>query len=168
MSDAGDTRPTVGRGTRSTQAEPARVVGAVCVKCGAERREWDAICPDCGHRPDAEGRLVAWLLSDRNLTAAELAGVRARILGGEVIKPSARMLRRARSALGQVFSTDAGLTGGQRLLLLATSLLVTPLVGWVLFAWWYGSRPRSAIQALALSLLATVAFTLIVFYLRYL
>jgi hypothetical protein len=139
---------------------------AVCVRCGAERADWAQICPACGHRPDDEGQLVAWLLSTKNLSESELAAVRKRILEGEVIRPSGRMLERARRALGRHFSTDAGLSSRQRLLLLATSLFVTPLVGWVLFAWWYNARPRSAMQALALSLPATVAFTLLVLYLR--
>lgn len=143
-------------------------MSAVCVRCAAERREWDQICPGCGHRPDEEGRLVAWLLSSENLTARELADVRKRILEGEVIRPSGKMLARARRALGYAFATDGGLSGSQRLSLLATSLIATPLVGLMLFLWWYRSRPRSAIQALALSLPATVAFTVLVLYFRYL
>ncbi|MEQ1566269.1 MAG: hypothetical protein ABMA64_11575 [Myxococcota bacterium] len=139
---------------------------AICVRCGAERSTWAQICPACGHRPDEEGQLVAWLLSSEHLTEPELDAVRGRILAGEVIRPSGKMLGRAKRALGRDFTTDAGLTGGQRLLLLATSLVVTPLVGWVLFVWWYNARPRSAVQALALSLPATVAFTLFVLYLR--
>jgi hypothetical protein len=139
---------------------------AVCVRCGVDRQQWDQICPGCGHRPDEEGQLVAWLLSSENLTEPELEAVRKRIVAGEVIRPSGRMLEKARRALGRHFSTDPGLTSGQRLGLLATSLLLTPLVGWVLFVWWYNARPRSAMQALALSLPATVAFTLLVLYLR--
>jgi hypothetical protein len=141
-------------------------MSAVCVRCGEVRDEWDAICPGCGHRPDDEGRLVAWLLSSENLQEQELQAVRARVLAGESIRPSERMLERARRALGRHFATDEGLTGGQRLALLGASILLTPLLGWVLFAYWYNRRPRAAIQSLALSLPVSLAFAAWVLYLR--
>ena len=137
---------------------------AVCVKCGSERARFDQICPSCGHRPDGEGMLVAWLLSSENLGDAELTGVAERIRHGEAIRPSGRMLDKARRALGQHFSTDEGLSNPQRIGLLATSLFLTPLVGWVLFAWWWSNRPRAALQALALSLPASVLFAGIVLW----
>ena len=65
---------------------------------------------------------------------------------------------RARKALGTHFSSDPGLTGGQRLLLLATGLVLTPLPGWVLWAWWRVERPRAALQALGLSLPASAVW----------
>jgi hypothetical protein len=139
---------------------------AICVRCGAEREKWDQVCPACGHRADEEGALVAWLLSSENLSADELAALRGRILGGEVIRPTERMLEKARLALGRTFSTDLGLTGNERLALLAVNLLLSPLVGWVCAVSWWNARPRAAMQALALSLPATVAFTLLVLYLR--
>lgn len=139
---------------------------AICVRCGGERRDFDQICPSCGHVPMAEGRLVAWLLSSENLGVDELRAVQARIRAGEVIRPSARMLDKARRSLGQSFGTDAGMSTWQRLGLLATSVFLTPLVGWVLFVWWWKVRPRAAIQALALSLPATVAFLILVLWLR--
>jgi len=132
---------------------------ALCVKCGGERTRFDQICPACGHRPDGEGLLVAWLLSDNHLTDKQLAQTQARLRKGESIRPSAKMLDKARRALGQHFTTDEGLDNRQRMGLLATSLFLTPLVGWVLFAWWWESKPRAALQALALSLPATVLFT---------
>lgn len=132
---------------------------ALCVKCGGERTRFDQICPACGHRPDGEGMLIAWLLSSENLTDAQLRQTQARLRKGEHIKPSAKMLEKARRALGQHFTTDEGLTNPQRMGLLATSLFLTPLVGWVLFAWWWDQKPRAALQALALSLPATVLFT---------
>ncbi len=138
---------------------------SVCVRCGAERGRWDQVCPGCGHRPEGEGLLVAWLLSRENLSEGELAAVRARILGGEVIRPTERMLDRARRALGTHFATDLGLGTGERWALLATSILVTPLPGLVFGAWTWNSRPRAARQALALSVPASVAFFLLVLYL---
>jgi hypothetical protein len=137
---------------------------AVCVKCAGERSSFEQVCPSCGHRPDGEGLLVAWLLSSANLGDAELNHAQARIRKGEPLRPSARMLEKARLALGQHFSTDEGLTMQQRLGLLATSLLLTPLVGWVLFAWWWSARPRAAYQALALSLPASILFTGVVLW----
>ena len=139
---------------------------AVCVRCGHDRSNIDQICPNCGHRPDRDGRLVAWLLSSHHLDDAELDRVQGRIRSGESIRPSARMLDKARRALGRHLETDEGLTTRQRLALLATSVLLTPLVGWVLFVWWWEVRPRAAVQALALSLPATVGFTLLVLYAR--
>jgi len=137
---------------------------ALCVKCGGERARFDQICPSCGHRPEGEGLLVAWLLSDANLSDEKLTRTRARIRAGEAIRPSAKMLDKARRALGQHFSTDDGLTTAQRVGLLATSILATPMVGWVLFAWWWNQRPRAALQSLALSLPATVVFTGVVLW----
>ena len=137
---------------------------AVCVRCGADRSDYAGTCPGCGHRPEGEGLLVAWLLSSENLGEPELDATRDRIKPGATIRPSARMLDRARRALGSHFATDLGMTTGQRLALLATSLFLTPLVGWVLFAWWWNDRPRTAVQALALSLPATVLFTALVLW----
>ena len=132
---------------------------AICVKCGGDRTRFDQICPSCGHRPDGEALLIAWLLSDQNLDEEGLQQVASRIRAGESIRPSASMLQKARRALGQHFSTDEGLTHRQRIALLFTSLLLTPLVGWVLFAWWWDTRPRAAVQSLALSLPVTLLFT---------
>ena len=141
-------------------------IGAVCVRCGGGRRHDDQVCPSCGHVPTDEGRLVAWLLSSENLGTEELLATQARIRAGEIIRPSARMLEKARRSLGWHFATDVGLSTRERLGLLATSLFLTPLVGWVLFVWWWKVRPRAAIQALALSLPASVGFAILVLYLR--
>jgi len=138
---------------------------AVCVRCGGERAGFDQICPSCGQRPEGEGLLVAWLLSSENLDNEELSRVQERVRTGESIRPSARMIDRARRQLGSHFATDAGMDVRQRVLLLTTSLLLTPLVGWVLFFWWRQDRPRASLQALALSLPATVLFTVLVPYL---
>jgi hypothetical protein len=135
------------------------------VRCGGERDRWDQVCPGCGHRPEGEGLLVAWLLSRENLSEPELAAVRARIVGGEVIRPTERMLDRARRALGTHFATDLGLGTAERWAVLAGSILLTPLPGLVLGAWSWDSRPRAARQALALSLPASIAFFLGVLYL---
>jgi hypothetical protein len=132
---------------------------AVCGRCGVERPDFRAICPGCGHRPDGEGVLVAWLLSSRYLSPAQLDAAADRIRAGELIQPSERMLAAARRALGRDFSTDPGLSGRDRFAVLATSLLLTPLVGWTLWWWWREERPRAAAQALGFSLPATLIFT---------
>lgn len=133
--------------------------GAVCVRCGGFRADYREICPHCGHRPEGEGLLVAWLLSAEHLRQDQLEATSERVRSGESIRPSQRMIDRARRALGTHFASDPGLTGWQRIGLLATSILLTPLVGWTLFLWWRRSRPRAAIQALGLSLPATAVFT---------
>ena len=132
---------------------------AVCVRCGQERADWNQICPHCGHRPEGEGLLVAWLLSSESLDDKQLQAVGERIRNGEVIRPSAARLERARIALGQSMASDPGLTVAQRVGMLATSLLATPLVGLTCWLWWRRTRPRAALQSLALSLPATILFT---------
>lgn len=139
---------------------------AVCVRCGGDRVRYDAICPACGHRPDGEGLLVAWLLSTEHVSVDALGLVQQRIRNGERIRPSGRMLDKARRALGAHFETDRGLSAGQSLLLLSAVLLLTPLVGWVLGAWWWNDRPRAAVQAFAFAVPSTVLFTVGVWWLR--
>lgn len=136
-------------------------MGAVCQRCGGRRDTFDQICPACGHRPQGEGLLVAWLLSTNNLDEERLEAAASRIAGGEPLRPSSKQLERARRALGRDYGTDPGMTVGQRLALLATSIVLTPLVGWAAWLWWRQDRPRAAVQALALSLPLTVIYTVL-------
>lgn len=134
---------------------------AVCGRCGGRKPDYDRICPHCGFRPEGDGLLVAWLLSSHHRDAAELDAIADRIREGELVRPSKRMLAAARRGLGRSWGSDPGMSRRQRLALLATSLLLTPLVGWVLALWWWGSRPRAALQALALSAPASALFFVI-------
>jgi hypothetical protein len=136
-------------------------MAAVCTRCGAGRDNFEQVCPHCGHRAEGEGLLIAWLLSDQHLDEAGLENVGARIRAGEVIRPSSQRLERAREALGQVYSSDPGLTVKERLGLLAVSLVLTPLVGLCCWLAWRSTRPRASIQALALSLPASILFLLL-------
>lgn len=120
------------------------------------------VCPSCGYRPEGEGVLVAWLLSRHNLSERDIELAARRVRAGQSIRPSERMLDRARRALRQHLTTDPGMSTGERVALLTCSLLLTPLVGWTLWAWWRTERPRAAIQALGLSLPATAIFTALV------
>lgn len=140
------------------------MIRGICVRCGAERSHYEQICPECGHRPEGDGLLVAWLLSGENLDQDALTSVQNRIRSGEAIRPSANMLEKARRALGQHLATDRGMPTRDRLLLLATNLVLTPLVGWVLLVWWRNTRPRAALQALALTLPVSVLFVAMVLY----
>ncbi|MEN0062031.1 MAG: hypothetical protein AAGA48_07740 [Myxococcota bacterium] len=140
---------------------------AICLKCGSDRATFDQTCPSCGHRPEGEGKLVAWLISDRHLTSDQLDEVQRRIKAGEAIRPSRESLELARRALGSHFATDEGMTFRQRLALLSTSVVLTPLVGWVLALWWRRERPRAAMQALALSLPFSLLFGFGVLYLLF-
>ncbi len=126
--------------------------GAVCVRCGAPRLDYAQICPSCGHRPEGEGLLVAWLLSEHNLDEEGLREAAERIREGHEVQPSRRMLDKARRALGSDFHSDPGLTVVQQLGLALIGIALTPLPGLVLWAWWRRQRPRAAVQALALSL----------------
>ena len=103
--------------------------------------------------------MIAWLLSSHNLDEAKLEAAAQRISGGEPLRPSGKQLERARRALGQDYRTDPGLTVGQRLGLLATSIVLTPMVGWVAWMWWRRTRPRASVQALALALPLTAIYT---------
>ena len=135
---------------------------AVCTKCGGIHGRYNRVCPACGALPTGDGLLVAWLLCSENLSEEAIAQVSDRIRSGEVIQPSERQLRQARVALGAHVSSDPGMTVGQRVGLLLTSLLLTPLVGWALWASWRGRRPRAALEALALSLPASAMFFLLI------
>ncbi len=144
-------------------------MSAVCQRCGGGREAFDQICPSCGHRPQGEGLLVAWLLSSHNLEAEPLAAAGRRIAGGEPLRPNARQLARAKTALGRDYLTDPGLGVPMLFGLLATSVVLTPLVGWAAWLWWRQTRPRAALQALALSLPLTLIYTALwpaLFYLR--
>ena len=132
---------------------------AVCLRCGAFRANYREICPDCGHRPIGDGLLVAWLLSSHHLDEPQLHQAQQRILVGAPVRPSSKMLKTAREALGKAFTTDPGLRRAQVLGLMGVSLLLTPLVGWTLWFWWRTNRPRAAWQAFLVSAPATVLFT---------
>lgn len=129
---------------------------AVCVRCGADRPAFDAVCPACGHRPEGDGLLVAWLLSDAYLDEAGLERAAARIRSGEPVRASDRMLERARIALGRHVSRDAGLSRRARLGLLALGVVATAVPGLMLAWWWREDRPRSARQAFVLSVPSAV------------
>ena len=127
-------------------------VRAVCFRCGALRTHFAGVCSGCGFEPRDEGLLVAWLLSTEHLQAEELKEVAQRICRGESPAPSKDALQRARRALGATLQTDPGLTAVPLVGLFVLSLVLTPLVSWVL--WWHvrTSRPRVAFQALAIAL----------------
>jgi hypothetical protein len=132
---------------------------AVCLRCGHAKADAPAICPGCGHRPADDGLLVAWLLSADNLAPDDLLEAGRRIAEGERLRPSQAALRRAARALGRSARDDAGLSRAQRLGLLALSTLITPWVG-LAFAWtWWDLRPRSARQALWVTLPAGLCVT---------
>jgi hypothetical protein len=140
---------------------------AICVRCGGRKPDYNSTCPACGFRPEGDGLLVSWLLSTHHRDAASLADVAERIQAGETVRPSSRMLAEAKRALGRSWASDPGLDMRQRLALLATSILLTPLVGLTLSVWWYGTRPRAALQALALSLPASLIFLALGILLRF-
>lgn len=132
---------------------------AVCVRCGTLKTTFDRVCTACGHRPDGEGLLVAWLLSDAYLAPTELREVAARVRSGSGPSPSPRQLEAARRALGVHASVDPGLGRRERLALVGTNLVLTPAVGWTLWWWWRLRRPTAAWQALHLTWPASVFLT---------
>lgn len=134
---------------------------AVCQRCGGVKASYPAPCPACGHRPEGEGLLVAWLLSDEHLSGDALDGAGSRIRAGQPVRPSDRQLDRARRMLGQHLNTDAGLGAGRRRWLLAVSLLITPAVALTIAVWWWTERPRAAREAAAIGVPASILATLL-------
>ncbi len=139
---------------------------AVCTRCGADRAAIELACPGCGHRPSRDGLLVAWLVSDANLSSDDLDAAAARIKAGQPLHPTRAQLERARRALGAHLTSDPGLPVSQRVALLVVGLAITPLPGLILWYWWRASRPRASLQALALSLPAGVFYIVLVLVLR--
>jgi hypothetical protein len=123
----------------------------VCGRCGADKAAFDFVCGACGHRPEGDGLLTAWLLSDAHLSPDQLERAATRLRRGESIRPSDAMLATARRALGRDGAADTGLRVSQRAGLFALALALTPLPGLTLWWWWRRDRPRSAAQALAMS-----------------
>jgi len=125
---------------------------AVCFRCGATRALYGEVCAGCGFQPRDEGLLVAWLFSSDYLDGEQLKEAQQRIETGEQPSPGVQSLQVARRALGATLQTDPGLPLAQLLGLLVLSLLLTPLVSWVL--WWHArlSQPRVAFQAFAIAL----------------
>ena len=139
---------------------------AVCTRCGVDRGAIELACPGCGHRPSGEGLLVAWLVSDANLSPEDLDAAAARIREGQPLHPTRAQLDRARHALGAHLASYPWLTMPERVALLVVGLLVTPLPGMILWFWWRAARPRAALQALALSLPAALFYVVLVLVLR--
>ncbi len=135
---------------------------ALCVRCGGSKRSYDAICASCGHVPEGEGLLVAWLLSAHHLDAAALEATAQRLRAGEAVRPSDALLERARYALGTHARQDAGLAPRSRALLLLVSVVLTPLVGLAAAFTWRETRPRASAQALAMSAPVSLGFLLFV------
>lgn len=136
-------------------------LNAVCVRCGFDKPSFDAVCPDCGHRPEGDGLLVAWLISSQNLDEPSMLATAARIRSGEPIRPSKRMLAKARRALGRKVATDPGLSARDFLLLLVGDVAFSPLIGWICMVWWRNERPRAALQAALVTVPTSLAFTLL-------
>ncbi len=134
---------------------------ALCIRCGRDKRDYLAVCPGCGHRPEGDGVLVGWLLSSHNLDDAQLDATAARIRAGEVVRPSPAMLKRARRALGRQVATDPGLGVRPLAGLLAANIFFSPVVGWICAAFWWRERPRAALQAALLSAPITVVGTVL-------
>ena len=75
------------------------------MRCGSLKPSYDDICPSCGHRPEGEGLLVAWLLSDMHLHRDELARAVVGMVGahGELLERRCHALRALGSRAGLGF-----------------------------------------------------------------
>jgi hypothetical protein len=134
-------------------------MAAVCLRCGTTKSAFDRVCSRCGHAPEGDGLLTAWLLSDQWLSEPELGQAAARIARGEAPRPSARLLDQARRELGQHLTQDPGLGPWRRLMLLLLGVFVTPAVGLAIAWTWWMRYPRAAREALWVSLPTSVVLT---------
>lgn len=137
-------------------------MNAVCLRCGESKSRFDHFCTACGHRPEGDGLLVAWLLSDGHLSPDQLRTASERIQAGEPVSPSSRQLERAKAALGRRGADDPGLHPRQLAALALVHVLLTPLPGYVAWWWWRHRRPRAARQALLLAVPVSLFFFVLV------
>ncbi|MCB9742903.1 MAG: hypothetical protein H6741_05330 [Alphaproteobacteria bacterium] len=150
----------------------------ICIRCASYKDRALGSCPACGHRPEGEERVLAWLFSRNFLDEDELEEAAARLARRERPRPPARLQELARRALypGQggeagargirpvgadAVPHDRGLSGEQQVLLGAASVLLTPLLGFVY--WWSlrQRRPVSARQALWVTLPVALVMSVI-------
>ena len=137
---------------------------AVCARCGTFRKDYREPCAACGLRAEGDGLLVAWLLSDLGLGDAALDDAAARIRRGEPLQPSSRLLAKARAALGGTTEADPGLSSRERFGILFCAVFLTALPGLVFALHSRRTRPRAALQAVALSLPFAAAWTLFLWW----
>lgn len=145
-----------------------RVERGICVRCASFKDRALGSCPACGHRPEGEERLLAWLFSRNFLDADELEEAATRLSAGEEVRPTPQLIRLARAALYPA-SAQAGLpptrlgreqplSGEQQVLLGFANVLLTPLFGFVLWWGFRQTRPVAARQTLRIT--APVALVL--------
>ena len=121
---------------------------AICWSCGAEKDLPLGRCP-AGHIPTGDDRVVSVVVSTRVMDGAALSAAAARIQRGEVIRPKAELLSRARALLSGRPEVAVDLTPGQVALLVAGNVILTPMLGWALWFRWRARPGRGAHQALA-------------------
>lgn len=137
-------------------------VGAVCTRCGAAKDLPLARCGGCGASPAGDDAVLAVLASRRVLDAEGLAAAAARIRAGEPLRPSARLLDRAREILagrgpGPEAAPPPRLARREVALLVVGNVLLTPVLG--MAAWWrLRERPGPAARQ---ALWATVPVVLL-------
>ncbi|MCB9765290.1 MAG: hypothetical protein H6739_36285 [Alphaproteobacteria bacterium] len=145
----------------------------ICIRCASYKDRALGSCPACGHRPEGDERLVAWLFSRHFLDEEELEQAAARLASGEEVKPPPELLDRARRALypaegsaadglqpvgAGVLGRDTGLTGEQQVLLGLANVVLTPLLGFVY--WWSLRRVRPVASRQALQVTLPVALVM--------
>ena len=142
---------------------PAR---GVCLRCGSFKDRAMGSCPACGHRPEGDERLHAWLVSRHHLSDDEMAAAAERIGAGEELRPPPELLDLAERNLypaGRAVPRpsapedpdplfiDQPLDGETQVLLGLGNVALSPLLGFV--TWWSlrDRRPRAAAQALTIT-----------------
>lgn len=128
---------------------------AICVRCGGDKPRAMAPCPTCEHLPAGEERALSYLLSSHHLDDDELDGAAARVRAGERPTPPGDLMDVARAVLtasrpGGVdeLPHDPGMEPDEKLFVLVTSLLLTPLMALAAWYGWREQRPRAAKEAL--------------------
>ena len=128
---------------------------AVCLRCGGDKPRAMAACPTCEHVPEGEERALSYLLSSHHLDEDELDDAAARVRAGDRPTPTGELMDVATAVLTasqpageDALPHDPGMEPDEKIFVLASSVLLTPLMALAAWYGWREQRPRAAKEAL--------------------